>query len=53
MSDEPEFDRRDGEVLMEFPDPIKSLQVIDGKLFVILFDGRVIEATELTGEARH
>jgi hypothetical protein len=40
-------------VLMEFPQLVKSLQNIDGRLFATLEDGTVIDCTDLLGEAKH
>ena len=50
----PDFEQRQGfEVLMEFPDQIKSLERIGDQLFVTLMNGKVIEVTDITGEAKH
>jgi hypothetical protein len=48
----PEFGRRTGDVLMEFPEHIKSLLTIDGRMFVTLDSGEVIDCTDLLGEAK-
>jgi hypothetical protein len=49
----PEFEKASGNVLMEFPELIKSLLQVDGRLFVTLESGRVIDCTDLLGEAKH
>jgi hypothetical protein len=56
ISDEwwpPDFERRPGNVLMEFPEQIKSLQRIGDRVFVTLDDGKVIDVTELLGNPKH
>lgn len=40
-------------VLMEFPKRITSMQMIDGKLFVTLEDGEVIDCTGLLEGPKH
>jgi hypothetical protein len=49
----PEFERRTADILMEFPQRIKSLQRIGDRLFVTLDDGGTIDVTELLGNAKH
>jgi hypothetical protein len=53
LKPEEDFERRTGELLMEFPVPVKSLQNHSGRLFVVLTDGQTIDLTDLLGEAKH
>jgi hypothetical protein len=47
-----DFTKRSGELLMEFPLPVKSIKRVGDRLFVTLMDGQVIDCTDLLGEAK-
>jgi hypothetical protein len=49
----PEFEKRTGDVLMEFPELIRSLLTIAGRTFVTLESGKIIDCTDLLGKAKH
>jgi hypothetical protein len=47
-----EWVRRDGELLMTFPFPIRKLKKVGGKLFAEMENGQTIDLTKFLGEAR-